>query len=163
MIQAMLNYKAWADQELMNCLNDHQASLPPEVLAKAMRLMNHIHVVDQIFLAHLQGQAHDFSTTNTEDTPSAEALIWQMGEVNQRLMTEAERLQGGNTDRMAFRFTDGDAGAMTRDEMLSHVCLHSTYHRGQVGQMLKDLGVAPPRELLTRKLHTEEPARRQPV
>ncbi len=160
MIQAMLSYKSWGDQELLNCLSDHQAGLPPEVLTKALRLMNHIHVVDQIFLAHLQGRAHGFSATNTEETPSAEALSWAMSETNQRLQAEAQLRNDSGASRLPFQFTDGDAGAMTRDEMLLHVCLHSTYHRGQVGQMLKDQGLALPRELLTRKLHTEEPTRR---
>ena len=51
---------------------------------------------------------------------------------------------------------------MSREEMLVHVITHGGYHRGNVGQVLKLLAVAPPRELYTRFLYVNEPARRQP-
>lgn len=63
-------------------------------------------------------------------------------------------------ERVAFTFTDNDHGCMTRQEMLLHLHAHGTYHRGQAGQMLKAIGWVPPRELLTRLLHTQEPERR---
>ena len=63
---------------------------------------------------------------------------------------------------LAFQFTDGDQGCMSREEMLFHVITHGAYHRGNVGQMLKGIDVAPPRDLLTKFLHLREPQRRQP-
>ena len=64
-------------------------------------------------------------------------------------------------ERLRFQFTDGDAGCMSREEMLLHLITHGAYHRGNVGQMLKVMSVAPPRDLLTRFLHLSEPQRRQ--
>jgi uncharacterized damage-inducible protein DinB len=66
-----------------------------------------------------------------------------------------------NAERLSFQFTDGDAGTMTREEMLFHVITHGAYHRGNVGQVLKDISVAPPRDLYTKFLHVREPSRRQ--
>ena len=59
-----------------------------------------------------------------------------------------------------FTFTDGDRGRMSREEMLLHVLTHGGYHRGNVGQVLKSISVAPPRDLYTKFLHQSEPARR---
>lgn len=59
-----------------------------------------------------------------------------------------------------FTFTDGDKGAMSREEMLLHVITHGGYHRGNVGEMLNAIGVKAPRDLYTRFLHCVEPARR---
>ncbi len=158
---AWLQYKAWGDHESMGFLCEHQRNLTPEVLHKAVHLMNHIHVVDNIFVAHLRGQSHAYSSTNTPDTPTPEELSWRMQETNTQLQALAEGLSAEQAgQRIHFAFTDGDSGGMSPAEMLMHVCVHSTYHRGQVGQMLKDAGLSPPRELLTRKLHTEEPGRR---
>ncbi|WP_423234932.1 DinB family protein [Amphibiibacter pelophylacis] len=61
---------------------------------------------------------------------------------------------------MAFTFTDGERGSMTREEMLLHIITHGSYHRGNVGQMLKSIGMNPPRDLYTRFLHAVEPQRR---
>ena len=38
---------------------------------------------------------------------------------------------------------------------------HGGYHRGNVGQVLKSVSVAPPRDLYTKFLHQSEPARRE--
>jgi uncharacterized damage-inducible protein DinB len=64
-------------------------------------------------------------------------------------------------EKIPFRFTDGDHGSMTREEMLLHVITHGAYHRGNVGQILKSIDVAPRRDLYTKFLHVSEPARRQ--
>ena len=59
-----------------------------------------------------------------------------------------------------FTFTDGDQGRMSREEILFHVLTHGGYHRGNVGQVLKSISIAPPRDLYTKFLHQSEPARR---
>jgi uncharacterized damage-inducible protein DinB len=63
-------------------------------------------------------------------------------------------------EAVSFVFTDGDAGRMTRQQILMHVLTHGGYHRGAVGQVLRSIGMAPPRELYTRFLHGAEPQRR---
>lgn len=161
-LSLLLHYKAWADQELMQCLCDQQAQMPPALLQKCVRLMNHIHVVDRIFVAHLSGQTHPFVSTNTEATPSPEALCGDMQETNQALMRSLSQQTSSEAETgLQFRLTDGDSGCMSPHEMLLHVGVHSTYHRGQVSQMLKEAGLSPPRDLLTRQLHTQEPERRE--
>ena len=158
----LLKYKAWADQELMQCLCDNQDRLTSELLTKSVRLMNHIHVVDCIFAAHLSGETHSHTSTNTDATPKVEELNWTMQETNQTLLESIHKLHESEMhSRKNFQFTDSDRGSMTSTEMLLHIGVHSTYHRGQVSQMLKDAGFTPPRELLTRKLHMQEPDRRK--
>lgn len=39
--------------------------------------------------------------------------------------------------------------------------LDRAYHRGNVGQVLKAISVAPPRDLYTKFLHMSEPGRRE--
>ena len=158
----LLQYKAWADQELMQCLCDNHDRLAPELLKKSVRLMNHIHVVDRIFAAHMSGQQHAYTSDNTDSTPEPETLNWAMQDTNQILLKSIQKLDASEMQpRLNFQFTDGDPGSMSATEMLLHLGVHSTYHRGQVSQMLKDAGISPPRELLTRKLHAQEPDRRK--
>ena len=161
----LFRYKAWADAELMTLLCQPVEALDEAGQAQhrqAMRLMNHIHVVDRIFIAHLTGQAHTYTATNTPDTPTPEQLSWDMADTAAWLLEHTALVTPealGN--QVTFTFTDGDNGSMTRLEMLLHLHAHGTYHRGQVSQMLKQMGLVPPRELLTRMLHAQEPGRRQ--
>jgi uncharacterized damage-inducible protein DinB len=160
-LRSLYAQKSWANHELFNALAALPATDHAQALHTVLRTLNHIHVVDRIFRAHLLGEAHGYTTTNTEDTPSLDALHFAVAETDawyeQHVATLDAQALGQS---IAFRFTDGDTGTMTREEMLFHVLTHGSYHRGNVGQVLKSISVAPPRDLFTKFLHVREPARR---
>ncbi len=128
----------------------------------AIRTLNHIYVVDRIFRAHLLGETHSYTATNTTGTPELGELDFSVAETD--LWFEAYFTTISDealATSLHFQFTDGDSGTMTREEMLFHVLTHGAYHRGNVGQMLKGMSVVPPRDLFTKFLHVSEPSRRQ--
>lgn len=141
------------------------AEIPPEHAAQlhtCIRTLNHIYVVDRIFRAHLSGEARPFDATNTKGTPG----LAQLGSDVAATDAWYEQYVAGLDDAQLahvidFRFTDGDAGRMSREEILLHVVTHGGYHRGNVGQVLKSISMAPPRDLYTKYLHESEPARRR--
>jgi uncharacterized damage-inducible protein DinB len=160
-IQSLFAQKAWANSDLFNLLS----TLPAQhtsAIHTATRTLNHIFVVDRIFQAHLQGKEHGYTATNTQATPELGELQFSVAETDVWFVNyaaTATAVQLG--EKIPFRFTDGDHGTMTREEMLLHVITHGSYHRGNVGQILKSIDVAPPRDLYTKFLHVSEPARRQ--
>jgi uncharacterized damage-inducible protein DinB len=160
-LKSLFAYKAWANNELFALL----AALPPqhaESLHTCIRTLNHIHVVDRIFRAHLAGEARPFDATNTKDTPSLEALRAEAADTDAWYVAYVAGLAEPQlAEVIDFTFTDGDRGRMSREEMLLHVTAHGAYHRGNVGQVLKSIQVVPPRDLYTKFLHQSEPARRQ--
>ncbi|MCV2364466.1 DinB family protein [Paucibacter sp. DJ1R-11] len=160
-IQSLFAYKSWANQELFSALAELNADAHGELLHTAIRTLNHIHVADRIFQAHLLGTAHGFTGTNTATTPTLAELHFSSAEVDAWFEDYVGVLAPAQlAERVAFRFTDGDAGLMSREEILLHVITHGAYHRGNVGQLLKSISVAPPRDLLTRFLHISQPERR---
>ena len=48
-----------------------------------------------------------------------------------------------------FVFTSGKATRMRRGEIILHVCLHGTYHRGNAGAVLQLRGITPSRDAIT--------------
>lgn len=161
-LQSLFAQKSWANHELFNALADVPADLHADALHTAIRTLNHIHVVDRIFQAHLLGQAHGYTATNTEATPELGELQFALAETDAWFEGYVAGLPIAQLEEpLAFTFTDGDAGTMTREEMLVHVITHSAYHRGNVGQVMKSIGIAPPRDLYTKFLHLREPARRR--
>ena len=159
-LESLFGYKSFADRELCARL----ATLSPDQadqLHTCIRTLNHIHVVDRIFRAHLAAEAHPFDATNTNETPTLGQL---QADVAATDAWYEQYVAGLGADKLAeiidFQFTDGDRGRMSREEMLLHVITHGGYHRGNVGQVLKSISVAPPRDLYTKFLHQSEPARR---
>jgi uncharacterized damage-inducible protein DinB len=159
-LKSLFAHKAWADAELFALLESLPAAHENE-LHTCIRTLNHIHVVDRIFRAHLAGEPSPFDATNTKETPSLGQLQAQVRATDAWYMEHVSRLtEPVLAETVAFTFTDGDAGRMTREEILLHVITHGGYHRGNVGQVLKSISVVPPRDLYTKFLHVSEPTRR---
>ncbi len=161
LLPTLFAQKTWANNELFTQLATVTAPEHASAMHGAIRTLNHIDVVDRIFRAHLLGELHGYTATNTDATPSLGELHFAAAETDawyEQYSTAitAEQLK----ESITFRFTDGDAGRMTREEMLAHVITHGAYHRGNVGQILKSIEVAAPRDLLTKFLHVREPGRR---
>lgn len=162
LLQSLFRYKAWANEELFAELDKLDPALHSAERHAAIRLLNHIHVVDRIFAAHLSGQAHGYSATNTVDTPSFEALRTAVAEVDRWYVDYVAGLPADQLpERLQFRFTDGADACMSREEMLAHVATHGGYHRGAVGRIMAQAAVPPPRDIFTVYLHRSEPERRQ--
>jgi uncharacterized damage-inducible protein DinB len=151
--------KATIDRAYFSALAD--APLSADNRHLAIRTLNHIHTVDRIFAAHLRGEPHGFTASNTEATPTLEALRASVEQVDDWYVDYVRSLAPEQLDEvLSFRFTDGDAGRMSREEILAHVIHHGSHHRGNVGMLMKQIDLPPPRDLFTRYLHQAEPERR---
>ena len=162
MFAALFKFKAKSNREMLADLarSGLDASHPDGLTA--IRTMNHTHVVDQIFRAHLTGTTHRYAAANTPETPALADLTAQISELDAWYIDYASSLTAAQLqERIVFTFTDGKRGRMTREEMLLHVITHGAYHRGAVGLILLRQGTTPPAETFTRYLHEAEPARRQ--
>ncbi len=159
-LKSLFAYKAWANRELFALL----ATLPAEhgeQLHTCTRTLNHIYVVDRLFRAHLSGEPRPFDATNTTETPTLAQLRADVEATDSWYIHYVAALPAAAcAETLDFAFTDGDRGRMSREEILLHVVTHGGYHRGNVGQVLKSISVAPPRDLYTKFLHQSEPARR---
>jgi uncharacterized damage-inducible protein DinB len=161
LLVSLFKYKAWADAELHAAVASLGPSADADETHAAVRLLNHIHVVDKIFAANLQGAKHGFTATNTPDTPSTTDLSWAAQETDNWYLGYISDITPASLEEtLQFTFVDGDKGHMSREEMLMHVIAHGAYHRGAVGRILAQQSVAAPRDLFTKFLHVTEPARR---
>ncbi|WP_105088101.1 DinB family protein, partial [Pantoea ananatis] len=128
----------------------------------ALRILNHIYVVERIFVANLQGTSHGYSATNTQETPTLAALQEAVQATDRWYLDYTAGLSAEQlAERLNFSFVDGDHGSMSREEMLAHIVTHGGYHRGAVGRILAQLQLAPPRDIYTRYLHQAQPQRRE--
>ena len=161
LLSSLFAYKTWANAGMYKVLLETASGAASDQWREAIRMMNHMYVVDRIFAAHLTGAAHGYTGANTPETPEIGALHEAVKEMDAWyaryvLSLTAEQLQ----EIIPFTFTDGLQGSMSREEILMHVITHGSYHRGAVGRMLAERGVATPPDTLTRSLHISEPSRR---
>jgi uncharacterized damage-inducible protein DinB len=160
-LSSLFAQKSWANRELFDVVGSIASTEHADSLHTAIRTLNHIYVVDQIFRAHLLGEAHPYTAANTPQTPELGELHFAVAETDLWFESYVSHITDHALGQnISFQFTDGDSGRMTREEMLLHIVTHGAYHRGNVGQILKDISISAPRDLYTKFLHVHEPSRR---
>ncbi|HKX44611.1 MAG TPA: DinB family protein [Burkholderiaceae bacterium] len=161
LLHSLFQYKVWADQTLLAELAKLDPVAHQAERHAAIRILNHAHVVDRIFAAHLLATVHGYTATNTVETPTLAELTSAVAACDQWYIEYVAALAPeALSERIAFTFTDGAGGQMSREEMLAHVITHGGYHRGAVGRIMSQLSVDPPRDIYTAYLHAAEPPRR---
>jgi uncharacterized damage-inducible protein DinB len=148
-IRMLTRYNAWANARLfaaLAALPEGEATKPRATgFGNMVSTLNHAHVVDLIWKAHLEGVAHGFSTRNTETEPPLNSLAAAQTDLDRWYVDYSDALSDAAHDEVVhFRFVDGGAGTMTRGDMLLHIVNHKTYHRGYVADMLYQAGSRPP-------------------
>ena len=162
LLQSLFRHKAWANEELYAKLAKVDTTGHAAERHAAIRVLNHVYVVDRIFAAHLTGAAHGYTATNTTETPTLDVLCDAVAASDRWFVDYVGELAPqALTEEIAFTFTDGTAARMSREEMLAHVTTHGSYHRGAVGRILAQVDGPPLADLYTAYLHRSEPQRRE--
>lgn len=146
----LINIKRWADHGLYRVVRDNLGQLAQADVSIMMRILDHMHAVDQIFQHHLQGLPHTFHAPRSEAMPAFEALAKSVKAVDDWYASYAESLPHDEFEQpIDFVFTSGKPARLRRGEILLHVCLHGTYHRGNAGALLQLRGITPNRDSIT--------------
>lgn len=161
-LHSLFKYKAWTNEQLFAQVAKLDPESQKDARHLAIRILNHIYVVDRIFAAHLTGTKHAYTAANTPETPTLDELRTAVAESDRWYVDYAASVTPKQlAEEIAFSFTDGDRGRMSREEMLLHITAHGAYHRGGVGRILTQAGVQPPRDIFTTYLHSAQPERRE--
>jgi uncharacterized damage-inducible protein DinB len=146
----LIAMKRWADRGLYDAVSQNLDRLTSEDAAIMLRILDHIHVVDQIFQHHLQGLSHTFQAPRSEELPAFQALADGISNVDDWYVNYVSKLAKTDLEQpVDFVFTSGKPARMRKGELILHVCLHGTYHRGNAGAILQLKGVDPSRDSIT--------------
>jgi uncharacterized damage-inducible protein DinB len=146
----LIEIKRWADRGLYDVVSQNLDRLTNEDASIMLRILDHMHVVDRIFQHHLQGLPHTFQAPRSEKMPELRALADSVREVDDWYASYVGSLAENDfVQSVDFVFTSGKPARMRRGEIILHVCLHGTYHRGNAGAVLQLRGITPSRDAIT--------------
>jgi uncharacterized damage-inducible protein DinB len=156
----LLAIKQWADRGLYDAVCRQFDQLSNEDATLMLRILDHVHTVDRIFQHHLQGLPHPFAAPRSEKLPELSTLAQQAQQVDDWYVSYAQTVTQAELDEpLEFTFTSGKPARMRRGEILLHVCLHGTYHRGNAGALLQLRSLTPSRDAITDFLEDTASAR----
>ncbi|HUG39408.1 MAG TPA: DinB family protein [Longimicrobiales bacterium] len=147
-IRQLYRYNRWANRRILEAasglteaaLGRDLGSSFPSVLAT----LAHTIAGDWIWLRRWAGESPP-GTPADWDLSSLGAVGSKWEEIETERSALLDSLDDeGLVREVAYRSTEGRPYTSRMDQMLRHVVNHSTYHRGQVVTMLRQLGATPP-------------------
>ncbi len=145
----LTRYNAWSNKLMFDAvaaLPAGEATKPRQSLFKNMvHTLNHNYVIDRIWQGHLEGREHGYTARNTADHPPLAELWVAQQEIDKWYIAWSDGLSDAALDEpVHFTLIGGNAGVMTRGEILLHVVTHTNYHRGFVADLLFQVPARPP-------------------
>jgi uncharacterized damage-inducible protein DinB len=135
-IRKLVEHLKWADAAALASLR--RAASPS---SRALQLYAHVVGAEAVWLARVAGRPADVAVWPKITLEEAASLARRnAGELDQVVAA----LNAADLDReIAYRTSAGDPFRSTLEDILLHVCLHGTYHRGQIALLVRDGGDEP--------------------
>jgi uncharacterized damage-inducible protein DinB len=132
-LRRLLRYDVWANRETLRSL---QEDTPP----RSLKWMAHIVGAEYLWLARLRRQAADLPVWPELDLVACGERLDQLSLLWPEYLDEA---QESLTEKISYTNSRGEAWTNTVEEILTHVVIHSAYHRGQIASDVRVSGGVP--------------------
>lgn len=147
LFQTLISYNEWANDRVLTCaedLTEEQFTRPLESSFPTIRdTLAHLIATEWIWLHRWKGESPT-STPEWINRPTVGVLREQLRDIERERAAYLHTLSAEDLERpIRFVYLSGTEGCHSLHELLLHLVNHSTYHRGQVTTMLRQVGAAP--------------------
>lgn len=130
------SYNAWANQETLQAIEAAGAGD-----SRSLQLMSHIFAAERLWLERLKQQPQSVPVWPQLDLRQCREQAVAL----ERLWHEYLELAtaGDISQSVAYKNSKGEAYNSAIIDILTHVVLHSAYHRGQIASHMRESGHTP--------------------
>jgi len=134
----LMHHMRWADALFADALQGDAPGIPPD----APRYFAHIASVEHLWYARIHGAP-------AEHAVWPELSVAKSRDLAARHADLFERLLGDNDEAALARLVDyrnsaGRAFKNSVGDIVTHVAMHGSHHRGQIARLLRQAGQEPP-------------------
>jgi uncharacterized damage-inducible protein DinB len=152
-LRSLFAYNEWANARLLGVVSDLSDEQFTRELASSFPSIrdtfSHIVAVEWVWLRRWKGESPS-AVPDWATTPSPQILRKKLSEVEIERSTFLESLGEHDLQQtITYRNLKGEEWRYLLADLLLHLVNHSTYHRGQIATMLRQVGATPlPTDLL---------------
>jgi uncharacterized damage-inducible protein DinB len=129
-------YDAWANREVLTAIRGSRASA-----ARSLQLLAHIVSAELLWLERLRQEAQSQPVWPEWNLEQCEARSADVAGLWQKYL---EGLEPDDLTRTAsYKNSKGEPWTSTVEDVVTHVLLHSAYHRGQIASFMRANGDTP--------------------
>ena len=130
-------YNEWADREVLAAIRKHAGAS-----ARPLQLMAHILSAERLWLERLMQQPQSLSVWPEFNLEQGEAQAADLGRMWRDYLDDM--LPADLSRRISYKNSRGEAWSSAVLDVLTHVLMHSAYHRGQIASHMRASGQTPP-------------------
>ena len=129
-------YDEWANREVIAAVRASKAGTE-----RSLQLISHILSAERIWLERLRGMPQTLPVWPTFDLEECERQAAEMGQLWREYL---DLVTAGDVSlSISYKNSKGEGWTSTVDEVLTHVVMHSAYHRGQIASHMRESGETP--------------------
>lgn len=129
-------YDAWANQEVLGAIRANGGDN-----TRSLQLMSHILAAERVWLERLRQVPQSVPVWPEPDLSQCEA---QAVELKKLWFEYLDLVTAGDISlTISYKNTKGEAWTNTITDILTHVVMHSAYHRGQIASHMRANGQTP--------------------
>jgi uncharacterized damage-inducible protein DinB len=133
-MRRQFSYDAWANHEVLAAIRAADAD------ERSLQLMSHIVAAERLWLERLQQQPQ---STPVWPKLSLEQCEAQAAEMERRWSEYLGSIDGNFWPTISYKNSKGETWTSTVLDILTHVTMHSVYHRGQIATHMRANGKDP--------------------
>jgi uncharacterized damage-inducible protein DinB len=136
LLRRQFSYDAWANREVLSAMRAHGGGD-----ARSLQLLSHILAAERLWMERLEQQSQSTPVWPERDLAQCEAEVSEMGRLwNAYLATITDEKLART---IPYKNSKGERWESAVRDILTHVVMHSAYHRGQIASHMRELGQTP--------------------
>jgi len=132
-LRELLRYDVWANRETLR-------SLRPGAPSRSLRWMAHIIGAEHLCMARLRRRQETLPVWPELDVATCGERLEELSHLWPEYLDEAS---DSLSEQISYTNSKGEAWTNTVEEILTHVVIHSAYHRGQIASDVRASGGVP--------------------
>ncbi|MGA7170070.1 MAG: DinB family protein [Candidatus Sulfotelmatobacter sp.] len=130
-------YDAWANREVLTAIAAGSGSSS----APALKLLSHILAAERLWLERLRQQPQSLPVWPEFNLDQGKAQIDEVARLWHEYL--AQLSPAALSETITYKNSKGEPWSSTVQDVLTHVVLHSAYHRGQIASQMRAAGLTP--------------------
>ncbi len=129
-------YNAWANDEVLNAIRSAAGDN-----TRSLQLLSHILAAERVWLERLKREPQ---TIPVWPQPDLERCAIESAELSRLWYEYLDLITAGDVSQsISYKNTKGEAWTNAIVDVLTHVIVHSAYHRGQIASHMREIGQVP--------------------
>ena len=134
-------YDEWANREVLNAIRTAGGANDSSVNHRSLQLMSHILAAERVWLERLKQQPQSVPVWPEPDLAQCEAEAAELGGL---WLAFLDLITAGDVSQsISYKNSKGEPWTSTIVDVLTHVIMHSAYHRGQIASHMRAGGQTP--------------------